>query len=708
MNKPPSQNRSWFLPSILGAAFILLVIAGVCMMMVGAGIFYLANQSGSPETFLDQATSTPVIIRPTPSLTQTETESPGNIDKLDLEVDDFATPNPIVSDETYLVLKSAEIPENDPIELAQRLLGKTDIPLTLSPPPAPLPLKSRQTFWVGNNDTNEYSKMEAVLEFVTEHSYFWIEDGVPFDETELEFTALTFEEKIYPTVRSFFGSEWTPGVDGDPHLYIVFSRGLGDGIAGYYSSADEYHPDAKEFSNAHEMFWMSADILELGDEYTLTVLAHEFQHMIHWYTDFNEESWLNEGLSELASFINGYGVGYHDYAYIDDTDIQLTDWPDEDRTPHYGAAFLYLNYLLNRLGPGTMKQIVASPSNGLDSINEILQAEGLLDQLTMKPLTADQLVIDWMTASYLMDESVADGRYTYANYALAPQASATETISQCPTTWQTRAVSQYGADYIEITCRGDFELTFEGSVQVPLIPVDPYSGEYYFWSNRGDESDMTLTRSFDFREHEGPITLTYWTWFDIEKDYDYVYLESSIDDGATWELLITPSGTAEDPSGASYGWAYNGASGNRSEKGPENARWIQESVDLSHLAGEEALIRFEYITDPAVNGNGFVIDDIAVPETGYFANFEEDEGGWEPAGFVRIQNILPQTYELGIIRMGKETTVENFTLQHDNQVTVPVVIGDGINKVVLVITGTTPYTRQKTGYRYFNKVIIEF
>jgi len=49
-----------------------------------------------------------------------------------------------------------------------------------------------------------------------------------------------FENKIYPTDREFFGSEWTPGVDDDPHIYILYTSGLGANVGGYFYSPDEY------------------------------------------------------------------------------------------------------------------------------------------------------------------------------------------------------------------------------------------------------------------------------------------------------------------------------------------------------------------------------------------------------------------------------------------------------------------------------------
>ncbi len=156
---------------------------------------------------------------------------------------------------------------------------------------------------MSNSDTNQNFQVDAKLAYVTDHVYFWIEDNVSYRKSELVELVETFEDQIYPTTRSFFGSEWTPGVDGDPHVYMLLARNLGKSIAGYYSSKDQYHPLAYEYSNAHELFLLSADVLDLEDEFTYGVLAHEFQHMIHWNVDRNEESWVNEGMAELASFI---------------------------------------------------------------------------------------------------------------------------------------------------------------------------------------------------------------------------------------------------------------------------------------------------------------------------------------------------------------------------------------------------------------------
>jgi immune inhibitor A len=702
--------------TIIVITLVVVLLCCLCVVVVSAGgvLFgaLMISEGFDPSWYFGPPTATPVVIRPDaqpvhePTLQPTEKIS-GDID---IEEQPTATPmdtppveeppvdleydQPIVPHDTLEILEHTNIPANDLLELAYRLEGIADIPRTLEPSAVPLQVGDQDTFWVTNTDTDESFEIGATLQYVTDHAYFWFENGVVFSQRELMELAETFESKIYPTNRAFFGSEWTPGVDGDPHLYIIFATDLGFSLAGYFSTTDEYHPLAHEYSNAHETFMMNFDNLNLDDEFTYAVLAHEFQHMIHWNRDRNESSWLNEGFSELAAFLNDYDVGGFDHLFAIEPDLQLNDWPnDPSKTPpHYGAAFLFVAYFLDRFGDTTTQALVGHPVNGMTSVDVVLTELGVTDPLTGETLGADDVFIDWALASYLHDSGIADGRYAYQGYEDAPQVWETESIHRCPTDLLTRDVHQYAADYIRFTCPGDYTLRFEGSIQVGVIPGGAFSGDFAYWSNKGDESDMTLTRDFDFSEQDSPLTLTYWTWYDLETDYDYVYLEASTD-GERWQILTTPSGTAEDPSGNNYGWGYTGLSGG-------DGIWIQEQVDLSVFAGQQVQIRFEYVTDAAVNGEGFLLDDIAVPEIGYFSDFEMDDGGWDAAGFVRIQNILPQTFRLALISRGDTTQVEYITLNPDNALDIPLHIGNGVDEVTLVVTGTTRHTRQKAAYRF--------
>jgi hypothetical protein len=664
---------------------LLAVVAGsiavfICGCILFIGLFGLGllmdSSSSNVRGLLGEGTptGTPIVYRPT-----IEPGTSNSDAKLAMQ-----TGNEVLS-----IIRESVPPENDLYDLAKRLEGKLNIPEVIESQAAIYDLGSEQEFWVSNIVTNENYRITAKLQYITDHAYFWVQDGISFEYDDIQQLTETFENEIYDTTREFFGSEWTPGIDNDPHIFILYVSGLGGNLAGYFSSADELHPLAHQFSNAHELFVVNADNVDLSDEFTYAILAHEFQHMIHWNQDRNEASWMNEGFAELAVFINGYEVG-SEYSYILDPDIQLNDWPN-DRTgisAHYGASFLFLTYFLDRFGEEATKILVRNQANGLEGIDRTLEQIGAIDPITGIEITADNVFLDWVLASYLMNENVSDGRYIYKNFPDAPQAEETESIVRCPQEPMTRDVHQYGVDYLRINCQGDFTLLFEGSTETKVVPVDPISGEYYFWSNKADEADMILTRTFDFREHDGPLTLKFWTWFDLEEDYDYAYVEVS-EDGEIWEILVTPSGTIEDPSGNSYGWGYNGVSG----------RWIEESVDLTEYAGKEVQIRFEYVTDAAVNGEGMLIDDISIPEIDYFTDFEEGSDGWESAGWVRIKNELPQNYGLALITFGDETIVTNIPLQPDTTAVIPISLNQDTDEAVLVVTGLTRYTRQKVAYR---------
>jgi len=652
----------------------LVILACICgLVLAGAGLVYGYQLSRQIEPILENyATSTP--------------EQPIEIIRPPLLEDPPA-------DETVLdmlaVLKSTNVPENDIYDLSCRLRRMCNLPRTVPSNSINRQVGEKQSFWVTNLDTNKNFQVDATLQYVTPHAYFWIQNGVKYNPEDLKALANAFENKIYPTNREFFGSEWSPGVDGDPHIYVLYAGGLGFSLAGYFSSADSYNPLAHAYSNAHEMFVFNSDNLSLRSQDTYGTLAHEFQHMIHWYQDRNETSWLNEGFSVLAEFLNDYPTGF-EYSFIHNPDLQLNDWSPDTwaNGPHYGAGFMFTNYFLGRFGNEATQKLVRDPLNGLESVDNVLNQIGAYDPLNKQPISADSLILDWMIANYLQDPGVADGRYTYSIYPNAPKASPTETIDTCPHVGEYR-VQQYGADYYRITCKGQYTLTFTGSILTRLLPEDPYSGEYAFWSNKGDESDMTLTRSFDLSAVAGPITFSYWVWHDIEKDYDYVYLEVS-EDGQTWEILQTPSGTDENPSGNSFGWGYNGLS----------EGWIKEEVDLSQYAGKSIQVRFEYVTDAAVNGEGLLLDDVQIPQIGYSSDFENSNDGWQAAGFVRVKNVLPQIFQLALISKGKAgTQVETIPLSADQTAELSLEIGEDISEVTLLVSGSTRFTRIPADYR---------
>ena len=384
--KPQSSNRLQF--TLLG--IVLCCLCAALLALGGYGYYYFTHKI---------------------NLTQ---GLPGLQNNVDTEQPPVTVTRPRVDSippDTMNILSQIVIPDNDPYGLACRIENICNIPHSLPAPAVPFKVGDQQQFWISNVDTNQNFRIDATLRYITPHSYFWAQNSVDVNPGDMKTLMDTFEDKIYPTDREFFGSEWTPGVDNDPHIYVVYAHGTGASNAGYFSTPDEYNPLVLKYSNGHEMFVFNADNVALGDQYTYGTLAHEFQHMIHWNLDRNEDTWMNEGFSVLAEYLNGYPA-YFDHDYIGNPDLNLTDWYSDPGAngPHYGEAFLFLTYFLDRFGDTTTQALVRDQENGLASVDDTLKNLNITDKETGQLITADDVVIDWMVTMYVKDGSVGDGR----------------------------------------------------------------------------------------------------------------------------------------------------------------------------------------------------------------------------------------------------------------------------------------------------------
>lgn len=652
--------------------------------LMGWGFYTIANNTDIQE-LVDEISATPtptpvpVIIRtpvptPVPPPTPLNTQTP--------------IPPPPLTTEELLALEL--VPERNPRELAQQFKGPgVPIPVVVNPTPPTYRVGDKETFWVSNLDADENFEITAELRYITPHVYMWVQEGRKVDREALERSAERFETQSYPTNRRFFGSEWSPGVDNDVHLHILHSGGLGSSVAGYFSGADEYSRLVNEFSNEKEMFYINLDSSMRPDtSFYDGVLAHEFQHMIHWYTDRNEDTWVNEGMSELAMYLNGFDVGGSDWTFSRSPDTQLNFWPEGPGAAgaNYGGSYLLMAYFLDRFGEEATQALVAHPANGIAGFQAVLDELGA-------GLVFEDVFADWRVANHLDDPSLADGNYGYGN--LDPDSSSLDVTHTGYPVQRATTVHQYGADYVELRGEGDLTIEFTGSTQVKLIPNAAHSGRYQWYSNRGDDSDMRLTRAFDLGDLTS-VTLQAWLWYDIEADWDYAYVAISDDGGETWNLLAGKYTTTSNPQGNSFGPAFTGISG-----GGDEPQWVLEEIDLSDYAGRQVLIRFEYITDDAVNRAGFCLDDIAIPELGYAYDVETGDDGWNGEGFIRTDNVLPQRFIVQLIEMGSKTRVRRMALDELQQGRLEVRgLGDKLDRAVLIISGCAPVTTELAGYEY--------
>ncbi|MGC9395266.1 MAG: hypothetical protein ACP5J4_10465 [Anaerolineae bacterium] len=688
------ENRKlWIWIGVIVAVVLLL---GTCTCCVTGGLALLFYARPAPYTPTPPPITVP--ITPVSPVTPVSPDLPPTV----------SAPLPDEAEETLAALREAQIPDSDLHELGVRFLGvPADTPRTLNAPDPDYPVGTRRQFNVSNVDNDEQFEIYAKLIYKTPHVYMWVEEGVSVDEDKIIEAADLFETHTYPTNREFFGSEWTPGIDNDPHLSILHARNLGDTVAGYFSSPDSYVRAVRSDSNEMEMFYISLDNNDIGDDFYNGVLAHEFQHMIHWNNDRNETTWLNEGCSELAMELNNrafpggnYSVGGSEYAYLRRPDTQLTSWPEGvagDASPNYGGAYLFMSYFLDRFGEDATKALVSHDENSMDSVDRALQ-----DNLGLSITHAD-LFADWTVANLLDDTTFAGGQYGYLSIDVSsPRMDATYRVNNSPVTDRT-TVNQYGVDYFKVQAKKPVAFSFSGSTQIRLLDTQAYSGKYLWWSNREDESDARLTRIVDLGDAT-EAEMRFWTWYHIEEDWDYAYVVvGTTADGTIpsdlsstdirWEILSDNDlgCRTSNPNGNNFGCGLTG----------RNDTWEQLSADLSAYAGQEIALRFEYITDAAVNQSGFALDDVEVSVDGqtlFFDDMETHADEWIAEGFVRHANVLPQTWIVQVVIDGDEPQVERLLMQNGTSGTWTLPLSGRQNEAIIIVSALAPVTTEIAAY----------
>jgi len=592
------------------------------------------------------------------------------------------------------LLANTQVPFADPYDLATRLKHISGT----FPQPTPLvplsySLGDRDSFWVLNLGSAQSFEISATLRYISPYLYMWVQDGVDVTPGLLEQSGRMFEEHLYPTVRRYFGAEWSPGIDNDVRLTVL--NASFSGAAGYFSSSDQYPPSVVPTSNGREMFYINVDSKQPGSSSYDSALAHELQHMVHWFADPNEDSWVSEGLSELAEHLCGYSKDRRVQVFAANPDIQLTDWEANSGrvTAHYAASFLFMAYLAERFGPDWTRDLVANEQNGIAGFDSVLRTHG-------SDLSFEDVFADWVVANYLDRENSNTDVAPYLYHGLDIQVQPERVLSSYPAQGD-GSVDQYGADYIELgPSAQDLCLDFRGEAATRLVPNSAHSGRYQWWSNRGDNSDMTLTHAFDLRG-VSEATLQVWMWYDIEDGWDYAYVEASTDGGVTWQILPGQHTTTRNPSNQSYGFGYTGLSGDYSRDASGTAQWIEETVDLLSVVGRQVLIRFEYITDDAVNHAGLCVDDIRIPQLNYQYDAEAGDEDWVAQGFVRTDNTLPQLYLIQVISLGEKAQVQRLLVEGKDgaSVTIPRFDGDVAQKI-LVVSALTRFSYEPAPYHY--------
>ena len=150
---------------------------------------------------------------------------------------------------------------------------------------------------------------------------------------------------------------------------------------------------------SNELGMVHVNSKDIGGDYMLGVIAHEFEHLAHFGSDPFEENWLDESMAELAMAFSGYEDPWNLEDYVKNPSHPLVSEPPV----HYGACFLFGGYLYQRLGSDGVRGLVASASHGIASVES-----AFIDGTDFGTLLGQ-----WAVANILDNPDVEEGIYGY-------------------------------------------------------------------------------------------------------------------------------------------------------------------------------------------------------------------------------------------------------------------------------------------------------
>lgn len=209
---------------------------------------------------------------------------------------------------------------------------------------------------------------------------------------------------------------------------------------------------------------------------------------------------------------------------------------------------------------------------------------------------------------------------------------------------------------------------------IELGPLAAANGSQAAYSGQGNDMIRSLSRRFDLGSvaSGSPVTLSMDLWFEIEPEWDYLYVEVKAAGGEYRRIMPTDKSSPEDmnsvmPSAKGHEGkgstpGFTGYSGdrdgdNRVEGAPgcdpdmdrrlaedsigddsfdpcKVAQWVRANFDLGEFAGREVSLRITYYADMAAVENGALVDNIAIPAIGFREDFEAGAiRGWDNRGF---------------------------------------------------------------------------
>jgi hypothetical protein len=251
--------------------------------------------------------------------------------------------------------------------------------------------------WARNIETNQPNCIPATQVAVGKYTNIYKEDGL---SVKMDFAKLAneFDTNIYPSLSATFGLPSDINQDGKIDIFILDIR---DGatanapfVAGFFDPNDlPSSTGGSSRSNNREIIYMDGKellgILYKDPKAFESTVAHEFQHLIRYpkmqKVGFFDDVWINEGTSEVASDLAGYGSQtsriscFHGSAQSPcnqgGNGVSLLDWTTGSSgdssyvLKQYSYAYLFVRYLYENAGlsENTKKSFFYNTVNGNNS-----------------------------------------------------------------------------------------------------------------------------------------------------------------------------------------------------------------------------------------------------------------------------------------------------------------------------------------------------
>jgi hypothetical protein len=369
------------------------------------------------------------------------------------------------------------------------------------------------------------------------------------------------------------------------------------------------------------------------------VFAHEWQHLLHYYTDPFEGNWINEGISDFAQTLVGYvdgkatvfdrGADSHLYCFQGYGIVQtpfntnprdcggpensLNLWGDGDNPnavlADYGIAYSFMLFLYDRYGLDIMSKLHRDGDlQGLASLDAALEAEGVPDMYKVIHDFQSMVLLDKIVESRHGIVLGVDKRRVTTPSLRSTLNLANTTVNRRPGAAPNGAdyVPLQGADKKVIPGKDLRSLSFEGAKTLPSLPLAWTSvtndadrpGNAVLWSGDGNNTNATAVVSVSVPAADPTLRLL--AKYGAEVGYDYGYVVVSTDGGATY-TPVAGDKTVPAPLGPGLNGTTTG--------------FEPHTFNLSAYAGQTVLLGFQYVSDGGVNEGGLKIDDVTLGGT---------------------------------------------------------------------------------------------